>query len=290
MLENFFELNQPYTEFESQQLLKQRLVNSNDLRDVLFRPECLRLEAPEEGKLFEDKTFTNVSFSKTTISGLIFRRCDFIDCLFIGTIFIGCEFHTCSFTGCNPFRVTFTNTYIDPSIFEGMLDPGKYSNIGMSLFQNLYDNSSEMRQREFASAAEFNRYKWKRYVLNHKRSEGEVARSQYLKEWLTNCLFYIFAGYGIRSKFILFWALIAVVSSIGLNFFLWDALEVTAKNGAVADRAIVGVIYYTATIPYGVGELTPASDLGQLIFLGEAFCGFAVITLFVTWLLKRVMR
>ena len=290
MLTDFFKLNSPFTVFEDLRRLTTHLVNSNDLRDVLFQPDTLQLHTTNASSPFTNKTFTNVSFSKTEISGVIFRDCTFVDCLFIGTRFVDCEFHGCSFAGCNPHKVVFKNTYIDPSVFEGMLDPVKYWNIGMYLFQQLYENSMEMHQREFADSAEFNRYKWKRYVLNHRYHGWRKRYPQYIRQWLTNYLFYILTGYGIRSKFLAAWAFIAVAGSVGVNFLWWDSLSVVGRDGPAGERDFIEVLYYTVTIPGGVGDFTPASDAGRLIFLGEAFFGLVIFSLFVNWLVKRALR
>ena len=171
MGDDFFRLEGDYDTLNSEEELTNHLRRSTDLRNVLFFPETLAPHTRNEDNPFVGKTFTNVSFSHTRISGVIFRNCKFVKCLFIGTRFVDCEFHSCSFEGCNPYRVEFKNTYIDPRVFEGMLDPVKYSNIGMYLFQNLYENSTERNQLEFVRSAEFNRYKWSRYVLNYRYAE-----------------------------------------------------------------------------------------------------------------------
>ena len=62
------------------------------------------------------------------------------------------------------------------------------------------------------------------------------------------------------------------------------------REGRRCRREFVEVLYYTATIPSGVGDFTPASDIGRLIFLGEAFLGLVIVSLFVTWLVKRALR
>ena len=291
MLRDFFKLNPPFAVFESQLELTKPLRNSNDLRNVLFQPDTLGPpDTTAADSPFTDKTFTNVSFAKTTITGVIFRRCTFIDCLFIGTRFIDCEFHDCTFTGCNPHKVVFKDTYIDPAVFEGMLDPVEHWNIGIYLFQQLYNNSTETRQREFANTAEFNRSKWNRYVLNHRYRGWKKLEPEYIIRWLTNFLFYVLAGYGIRSRFLAAWTFLLVAGSIGCNFLLWDSLGVVGRDGLVGEKQFITVLYYTATIPGGLGDFTPTSDMGRLIFLGEAFLGLVVVSLFVTWLVKRALR
>lgn len=266
--------------------------NSNDLRNVLFRPDKLLPADPRYAVLrFTNKSFNNVSFAKTTISRVIFTNCKFEDCLFIGTTFIDCEFHECTFKGCNSHKVAFENTYIDPSVFEDMLDPVDHWNIGIHLFQELYDNSIKMNQREFADAAEFNRSKWRRYLLNHRYAGWKERTSlKYIKGWLTNYLFYIFAGYGIRFRFLAFWMSIAIAVSVGVNLFFLDSLNIVGRDGPVVEKQVVDVLYYTATIPTGIGEFASASDFGRWVFLIEAFVGFIIASLFVTWLVKRALR
>ena len=253
-------------------------------------PDTLTFETTNPDSPFTDKTFTNVSFSKTEISGVIFRDCTFVDCLFIGTHFVNCGFHGCTFKGCNPYKVEFKNTYINPSVFEGMLDPVKYSNIGIHLFQQLYNNSTDMNHREFANSAEFNRSKWNRYVLNHRYPGRKKTDHKYVMEWLANYLFYVFAGYGIRPKFLFAWAVIIVALSVSFNFHFWDSMNVVGRDGPAGARELIKVFYYTVTIPSGVGDLTPGSDVGRLMFMGEAFGGLIIGSLFVAWLIRRALR
>ena len=290
MLTDFFKLNSPFRAFKTEQELVDPLLTSNDLRDISFEPATL---GPPNRTLpnnpYYNKTFTNVSFSKTTISGVIFRNCLFVDCLFMGTHFNNCQFRGCTFKGCNPYQVRFTNTYIDPSVFEGMLNPVEHSNIGMHLFQQLYNNSREQNQQNFANSAEFNSKKWSRYDLNYRYRQASFNR-RYIVEWLANYSFFIMAGYGIRSKFLLAWAFIVTVVSVGINFFLWDSLNIVERNGFLAEKQFINVLYYTATIPTGTGDFTPGSSIGRLIFLGEALVGLIILSLFATWLVKRALR
>ena len=291
MLTEFFKLNPPFTVFKDQLQLTESLRNSNDLRNVLYQPDTLGPpDTTNQNSPFTKKTFTNVSFSKTTISGVIFRNCAFVDCLFIGTRFVDCEFRGCTFTGCNPYRVVFKGTYIDPSVFEGMLDPVAHSNIGINLFQQLYDNSIAMHEPKFADTAEFNRSKWNHYVLNYRYPGWQRRDHKYIKEWLTNYLYYISAGYGIRFKFLATWTFIVIGGSVGVNFLCWDSLSVVGRDGPAREREFMEVLYYTATIPLGVGDFTPASDVGRFIFLVEALFGLMILSLFATWLVKRALR
>lgn len=292
MLVDFFKLNSPYDVFGETEKFTELLVHADSIKDILFQPESLTIEdLGERRNLFSRKTFTNVSFSKTTISGITFRDCNFVDSLFIGTHFVDCEFHDCTFKGCNPHKVTFENTYIDPAVFEGMLDTKKYSNIGINLFHQLYDNSIVQNQREFANTAEFNRQKWRRYVLNYKYSgKKNLFNPNYRVDWISNWLFYLLAGYGIRAKFWISWAFIVVVSSFCINYFLWEQFNIVGKNGSDTARSLIKAFYYTVTIPAGLGDYIPTSDLGRISYIGEGFLGLVIVSLFVTWFVKRILR
>ena len=266
--------------------------NSNDIRDAQYNPESLKPADTEYQPIqFKGTNFTNVSFSKTTITQVEFRNCTFKGCLFVGTRFVDCRFNRCTFKECNPHRVEFDNTYIDPSVFEGMLDFEKHSNIGMNLFQQLYDNSVRTNQREFADAAEFNRSVWKRALLKYEfRDLKELTPFQYYREWLLNYFYYLFVGYGIRFRFLAAWICIFAVASVGINFIFWDSLDIIGKDGPAPKKEFIDVLYYTMTIPSGLGELTPSSNLGRWIFLGEMFSSLIIVTLFATWVVKRALR
>ena len=292
MLRNFFTLNTPFTVLEDHEKMTSILRISTGLDSVLFQPDTLTIEhlLPMRN-LFTDKIFNNVSFAKTEINGITFRNCTFTDCLFIGTQFINCEFHDCNFTGCNTFKTEFANTYIDPAVFEGMLDPSDHWNIGIHLFQQLYKNAMDMHQRDFARTAEFNENKWRRYLLNHRNPGRKKAEPQFIVRWLINISFYIFAGYGIRAKFLLLWAFVFVSGSISANFFLWDRLGVVGRDEATPpERNLIGVLYYTVTTFARYGDFVPGSDLGRLVFVVEAFLGIILVSLFVAWLIKQALR
>ena len=296
MLTNFFALNIPedyeLKRIKSATQLKDELRHSTGLSDVIYEPESLSYEELQPlSNHFSQKKFENVSFRRTTISNIIFNDCQFVDCLFSSTRFVNCEFHNCKFSGCNPYKIEFENTYIDPSIFVGMIgDTVEHSNIGMHLFQQLYHNSTSMNQWEFADTAEYNRKQWMRYILNYKRRKKEIGMAEYCWRWSKNYLFYWLMGYGVRFRFIALWASVFIISSLVLNYTLWSHLEIAGKNGSIESRSFVSVLYYTATIPSGLGEFTPTSEIGRLIFLLEAFFAVIIGSFLVTWLAKRTVR
>ena len=126
--------------------------------------------------------------------------------------------------------------------------------------------------------------------MNHRYSGWKKKDPQYIVGWLTNYLFYILVGYGIRFKFLAALMSIVIAVSVGVNFLFWDSLSVVGRDSPVGEREFIEVLYYTATIPLGVGDFTPTSGVGRVIFLGEAFFGLSIVSLFVTWLVKRALR
>ena len=291
MLTNFFKLNGECDRFDNHDKLTSAFRNSNELRNVIFLPDRLTLnDLGVPRTYFTDKTFDNVSFSKTLISGITFRRCTFKDCLFIATQFIDCEFHECTFLGCNPHKIVFKETYIDPSIFKGMLNKKEHSNIGIYLFQQLYKNAMDTGQPKYARTAEFNMRKWERYALDYKYPGWKKLHRSCFPEWTTNVVAYILVGYGIRARFWLSWAILVGMASISANYIWWDCLEVAGPNGQGVARTLVDVLFYTASTLGGFGNLSPGSTVGRLVFVIEAGFGLIILGLFLRWIVRLALR
>ena len=291
MLDNFFRLNGACDEFRHVDDLKYALRNSNDLRNVVFFPGSLTFEDLDwQRDSFTNITFNNVSFSITDISGITFRGCTFEDCLFMSTRFINCEFHNCKFIGCNPQKIEFINTYIDPEVFVGMIDEVKHSNIGIHLFQRLYKNAMETEQPKFVRTAEFNMRKWERYDLNYKYPGWNKFRGACFRIWSTNILSYLFVGYGLRAKFWFFWAVLMGVFWVTANYFLWDCLDVVGRDDMAIKRNLIDVLFYTVTTLGGSGDLVPRSDVGKLLFLFQAGVGLFIVGLSLRWLVRLAIR
>ena len=291
MLTDFFKLNGECDRFDDQVRLISAFRNSNEIRNVIFLPDTLtRNDLGVQRTLFTDKTFNNVSFSRTVISGITFTRCTFEDCLFVTTQFINCEFHECIFRGCNTHKIVFKETYIDPSIFQGMLDKKKRSNIGVHLFQQLYKNAMNTEQPKYARTAEFNMRKWERYDLDYKYPGWKKLHTSCFQEWTTNVLSYILVGYGIRARFWLFWVMLVGLLSALTNYIWWDCLDVAGPDGQGVDHTFVGVLFYTASTLGGFGNLGPGSTVGRLVFMTEAGFGLIMLGLFLRWLVKLALR
>ena len=204
MLTDFFKLNGECYRFYNHDQLTSAFRDSNKLLNVIFLPDTLTLDdLGVQRNYFTGKTFNNVSFPQTVISGITFRGCTFKDCLFMGTQFINCEFHECKFLGCNPYKIVFKETYIDPSIFQGMLNKKDHSNIGVHLFHQLYRNAMDTEQPKYARTAEFNMRKWERYDLDHKYRGWRKLYKPWVPEWTVNVFAYPESTEGVENKGVL---------------------------------------------------------------------------------------
>ena len=86
------------------------------------------------------------------------------------------------------------------------------------------------------------------------------------------------------------WPVVFAAVSLAANFYFWDRLSIVGKDGFSSERSIVDVVYYTATIPIWVGELTPESDFGRWLFSTETGIGLVLVTFFVTLVVRKAFR
>ena len=291
MLQNFFQLNGKPTACHTAAELKLLLTKSKNICDLIFYPDKMSFaDFGFRRDLFQDVMFHNVSFRRTEVTGIIFRNCTFIDCLFVSSRFVECEFHDCEFIGSNPHKFRLIDTYIDPEVFVDKFHKVDHWNIGIWVFQQLYNNATNSHQPKFARSAEYNMRKWERYELDHKAREKEVPKHKYYWRWSMNILSWIGSGYGVRPGFLLGWAALLAFLAIIFNFACWDALEITDNLGDRIQRSVVNVAFYTANSLSGFGSLTPESDLGKLAFVGQSGFGLTIIALFLRWFLRLTLR
>ena len=290
MLNDFFRLNPGALEVATPEDFLHILRHSDSLRDILYKPKTLSPQRPHNR--FENKTFTNVSFSKTDLVRLEFKKCNFIDCLFIGTFFDSCDFHACKFVGCNPYKSSFRNTYIDPECFEKMLCPNEHSNIGVGLFQQLLHNSVESRQPRFSRAAEYLFYKWKRYQLDYEYSKEKLTFLEYYKNWVPSILYDYLVGYGIRIFPLVRLTIGFLVFTTIFNHVAWPCFEMHSDTIRVENPSLTTSIYYTViTITtLGYGDLTPTSSFGMNAASFESLTGILWLGLIANTIIKRVIK
>ena len=291
MLEDFFRLNGKPTVCYTAAELRFLLSESKHVCDVIFYPDKTTFaDFGFRRDLFENVTFHNVSFRRTEINGIIFRNCTFIDCLFVSTRLVECEFHGCEFIGSNPYKIRLIDTYIDPEVFVDKLHRVKHWNIGIGLFQQMYNNATNAHQPKFARSAEYNMRKWERYELDHRVRQKELPKHKYVWKWSMNILSWVGSGYGIRPGFLLGWATLLAFLAVMFNFLCWNALEITDDGGIGIQGNWVNVLFYTANSLSGFGKFAPESDLGKLAFVTQTGIGLTIIALFLRWFLRITLR
>ena len=290
MLKEFFKLNPDFKTIDTEEDLLEIIEHGDGVRDILFKPDIFAPARPLNK--IRGKKFTNVSFTKTVLDGLEFTKCEFVDCLFIGSIIRNCEFHDCTFEGCNPYKILFESTYIDPRVFTTILNPKVHSNIGVGLFQRLLQNSRSCHQPEFARQALYLFQKWKRYQLSYAFSQGKIGKREYLKKWLPSVLYDYLAGYGIRVlPFVRLTIVLLVVCTI-FNHFAWGSYHMhNTTEMASKARPIVSFYYTVITMTtLGYGDYTPTTPFGMLAASGQSVLGILWLSALASIIINRVSK
>jgi hypothetical protein len=290
MLKDFFRLNGKPGKIEAQEEFFSHLEKSDHLKDVIYTPEELYIDRPKN-KL-RNKLFQNVSFSKTIIKNINFINCSFEDCLFIGTEFLSCEFHGCSFICCNPYQSVFKQTYLNPTHFAKILNPREHSNIGIILFQRLMANFIELKQLQFSKLSEYYFRKWKRYQLCYELRNKKITIAQFLKKWVPDKLYDLFAGYGLRTAPFIAWTLIIFLFIIFTNHILWDNFGMKSELAGISQPNLITTFYYTVITlsTLGYGDITPSTSLGMALAGIESILGIIWLAILASIIIKKIAR
>ncbi len=288
MLKDFFKLNELWQEFSTDTELVRHFERSNDLRNVLYRPDQLSPKSPYR---LNKKTFDNVSFSKTVVEKVVFRECSFLDCLFIGTTFKKCEFHNCTFVGCNPHKILFEDSYIDPNCFKKLLDPIHHTNIGLHLFNQLEQNARKQEQYTFINSAAYLYKRWTRYHLNWEYRQGHIKKLKWIFKWTPSYLYDLVAGYGWKiQNFIISSIVFIFLVSFG-NHLFWNHLGMAGVASKGGPNWIVSIYYTIVTLTtLGYGDITPTTHTGMVLASFEAIIGLLWLGMLVSIIFRRIFR
>lgn len=273
------------------------LQKSDHLKQSIYGPDILDREVASRSQKISGKTFEKVSFSKTTIDGLIFNGCKFVDCQFIGSKVIDCEFHDCEFVRTNTHKISFERTYIDPASFKKCLNKKKHQNVGVHLFQVLLNNSKDEQQVEFERDAHFFFLRWKRYQETYsfrKRFRQADSIQEYLIAYkkggsvFGRLLWEKVFGCGIRLRYYA-GTLLILISLITLGNYMFRAqLGLTLDGNQIG--SITEALYYTTVslTTVGYGDITPTTDLGRFMAVGQSILGFSLFALLASMLFRKV--
>ncbi len=289
MLVDFWHLNGQNNPIVNQNQLVGLIAGHDTIENLTYQPGSFAPVRPQN--IIGGKLFRNVSFRSTIFQNIEFRSSRFTDCLFMGAVFDHCEFHDCSFNGCNPYKARFVNTYIDPALFDGMLDPRRHANIGVFLFQQLRFNAFATYQPDFAETADWLFRRWQRYELSYKFRRKLVRPALYRWRLTVSHLYELISGFGHSFTRFVITSLVLFASIVLLNHTLWQNFS-TGDSSVKASHHWYSAGYFTAVTltTLGYGDITPQTVCGMVLASTEALCGFFWFALLAAMLVRRFFR
>jgi Ion channel/Pentapeptide repeats (9 copies) len=288
MLANFFELNRvaQIKQIADLAAMAAHFHNAGSLENAELM-KGLHQRAPK--RLFHSKLFRNVRFSHSRFEKITFTKCTFIDCLFIGAEFHDCEFHQCRFENCNTYKFKLDHVYLDPRSFK--LDAAyrkSAANVGLDLYQTLFQNAQDASQTAHASYGDIARRRWRRYQLQRDQREGHSVRwtifANAVADWTSAY------GYGPARFFLLSVVVFILLATIAQSF--WIQMGVKQNGSEVVVSSFVDTVYYCMLLitSLGFSDLVPTTLFGKALAVFYALFGISWMALFTAILIKRIIR
>ena len=281
---------------ESQSKFYQHMKISDHLKDTTYLPDDLKQEQTPR-TVIKKKTFERVSFSKTHISGIIFQGCIFNECLFIDTTIENCKFHKCRFISSNVYKITISQTYIDPLSFSECLDKKKHQNIGVHLYQILLKNSRDEDQIVFERDAQFLFLRWKRFQDAYQISKSwkNLQSEDRINELIGPSVSFFFRwvweicfGSGIRMKHYLVTVVCVTLLFSALNFCFREEFGLV-RSGILITNCIEAVYFTTISLTsLGYGDIVPTTSYGRLFASVQSVFGFFLFAVLASMLFRKV--
>lgn len=287
MLKDFFKLNTPYTDIDEDDIVSY-LEAQSEVQSALFRPDSW----PKSLNKLKNMSFSNVSLSKTAFSKVTFTRCEFTDCLFIGCIFEDVEFHSCKFVNCNFYKSKFERCYINPNSFKFKF---KYklthANVGVSLFQNLMENSAKEKQSLFEKISDIKFRKWKNWQSKFDYNSNKIGLWRLIYTFFANFVYDAISGYGYKPiRFVFFTIFIFTSISWANTIVLPDIISVDGRDISKID--FYDSLFYTYSMLTGLGfsYIVPLTPIAKIYSVAMAFFGIGWLSLFTSMIVKRFLK
>ena len=271
------------------------LGSGNILQNAIYQPNELHQISDHKKTKISNKKFRWVSFSKTKIKGISFQNCVFHQCLFIASEISDCEFHNCQFILTNTYKISISDTYLDPKCFEKCLIRNKDQNIGVHLYQMLLKNSAKAEQTEFARDANFLLSRWRRYQDRYKIKKYWGKKD--LKNILICCMKFVGSwfweqafGSGIRFRYFVRVSLIALPFLTWFNFNSKEEFGLMYQNQLITSYA--DALYFTviSLTTLGYGDIIPTTECGKLFASFQSVVGFFLFATLASMLFHRISR
>ena len=293
MLNDFWKLNSPFQQIETQVSFLQILQHSKHVCNLMYKPNMLQPHEYPKLKI-EDTIFENVSFSKTKIQSTLFSRCIFKDCLFIGVEFEECTIDDCTFKSSNMSYCIFKATYIQPDCLKNIFPFHTFSNIAISFYQSIYDSFKNSNQPELLRNAEYYFMKWnlihtkesiKKYFRSSK--EGSLRSAINLFPRFFSLVLQQFFGFGIKLRWYSATIIFAFLVFYMINDVFWTDFKVDPlRNGK---HNVLFYTFYSFT-SFGSSPMSPTSPLGIFCAMLQSFVGWIFIGVGISMIVKKFLR
>lgn len=288
----FFRLSGTPTDIDQDEFFK--LAKARGIiRSKVYLPTVLTSPYAPQRAVVRNCNFVEVSFSKTLVENIEFNKCTFERCLFIGSKISGCRFVECSFIDSNPYRIEFEDTFINPLSFAECLDSKKYQNIGVSLYQELLNNSRRQSQPDFTQDALYLFRLWTRYQEVYRFTHSTDRRTKLrlgvaiAVNWSQERLL----GFGVRVSRFFRTALIGAALMTAANYVFAPQLGIQLSSSGNAPISMIDAAYFTVVTltTIGYGDFTATTQIGRLVISVEGLMGLLSLAVLASMLYRKIL-
>jgi hypothetical protein len=188
--------------------------------------------------------------------------------------------------------VTFEECYLDP----GAIDIDKsyriaHANIGVHLYQQLYEDAAKQRQSDFAMKADIEFRKWKRWQLVYDEHVGKIGRGERIAKTTFSILYELLTGFGYRPlRFIV--ATLALFTAVSLFNMIVLPERIKIDGNLVGDVGFADSVFYTFSMMtvLGFSTIVPQTSFAKILAVAQALAGVGWLGLFTSLLVKRFIK